>query len=292
MNGGKRNSPGKEGPGAVNVKLIALDMDGTLLGEDHYTIPERNLAALRSASRLGVKIAIASGRCWSLVRECSEEIGVVDYAVLANGASVLDARRGTELVSTGIGKAQRNAIIGVLRERGISFEVYRNGQSYMEGFQAVWEELEGELLPPLAKVVLEAVTPVEDLTQALGEGTVEKFNVFRVRPEEREELLRAIGATGAISCTNGAQDNLEIAAAGVDKGVALERLAALLGLTEEEVMAFGDAGNDLGMLSWAHWSFAMGNAAPEVKKTARFVTASNGDAGVAQAVERYVLGLG
>ncbi len=276
----------------MDVKLIALDMDGTLLGEDHRTVPERNLAALRSASRQGVKIAIASGRCWSLVRERSEEIGVVDYAVLANGASVLDARSGAELVSAGIGKAQRNAIIGLLRERGISFEVYQKGQSYMENFQAVRGELEGELLPPLARVVLEAVIPVEDLTQALGEGTVEKFDVFRVRPEEREELLRAVEATGAISCANATQDNLEIAAAGVDKGVALERLAALLGLTGEEVMAFGDAGNDLGMLSWAYWSFAMGNAPPEAKKTARFVTASNRDAGVGLAIERYVLGRG
>ena len=77
---------------------------------------------------------------------------------------------------------------------------------------------------------------------------------------------------------------------GVSKGAALAALAERLGFARSEVMAFGDASNDLTMLSWAGWSFAMANAMAGVKAVAKYQTASNHEAGVGQAVERYVLG--
>ena len=82
---------------------------------------------------------------------------------------------------------------------------------------------------------------------------------------------------------------MELAAGGVNKGTALQALAAHLGLGPEQVMAFGDAGNDLEMLSWAGWSFAMDNASPQAKAAAKYRTAANTEAGVGQAVEKYVL---
>ena len=82
---------------------------------------------------------------------------------------------------------------------------------------------------------------------------------------------------------------MELTAPGVNKGSAVQALCARLGLAPEQVMAFGDAGNDLELLRWAGWSFAMGNASDEAKAAARYVTGSNTEAGVAMAVERYFL---
>ena len=82
---------------------------------------------------------------------------------------------------------------------------------------------------------------------------------------------------------------MELNAPGVHKGRALAALAQRLGLTADQVMAFGDADNDLEMLEYARWSFAMGNAAPEAKAAAKHVTGANDEGGVAMAVEEYVL---
>ena len=84
-------------------------------------------------------------------------------------------------------------------------------------------------------------------------------------------------------------ENLEFTAAGVNKGTAVQALSARLGLGPEQVMAFGDAGNDLEMLAWAGWSFAMANASAEAKKAARYETGSNAEGGVGMAVERWLL---
>ena len=82
---------------------------------------------------------------------------------------------------------------------------------------------------------------------------------------------------------------MEFTAPGVNKGAAARALCARMGWTADQVMAFGDAGNDLELLSWAGWSFAMANASEPAKRAARHLTASNGEAGVAQGVERYFL---
>ena len=77
-----------------DIRLICLDMDGTLLDDDHATVPPRNVAALRAASEQGAAVAIASGRAWSLLRAVDAQIGVTRYAVLSNGAAVLDVAAG------------------------------------------------------------------------------------------------------------------------------------------------------------------------------------------------------
>ena len=102
-----------------------------------------------------------------------------------------------------------------------------------------------------------------------------------------EEELQA---TGPYESACAYAFNMEITAPGVDKGEALKVLCSKLGIDASEVMAFGDADNDLGMLSWAGWSFAMGNGTDKAKAAAKYVTGRNSDSGVAQGVEQYALG--
>ena len=103
------------------------------------------------------------------------------------------------------------------------------------------------------------------------------------------DLMERAAACGALEMVTSFAENLEFTAVGVNKGTAVQALSARLGLGPEQVMAFGDAGNDLELLSWAGWSFAMANATDQAKAAARYVTGSNTEAGVAMAVERYFL---
>lgn len=82
---------------------------------------------------------------------------------------------------------------------------------------------------------------------------------------------------------------MELTATGVNKGSAVQALCAKLGLGPEQVMAFGDAGNDLELLRWAGWSFAMDNGSDEAKAAARYTTGTNREGGVGMAVEQYLL---
>lgn len=272
------------------IKLIVMDMDGTLLDDDHATVPARNVAALRRAREKGVKLAIASGRTWSILQDAAEQVGGVDYAILANGAAIRDTASGKHIYENGIPNPQAVALIRALEREDLIFEVYCEGQNYILERDA-GRLGEGLLSPRFAEMYLKrGVRLVSDLAGALEGRCMEKINLFYAPPEKLERIRALARATGPIEISNALERNMEFNFGGVSKGKALAALAAHLSLRPEEVMAFGDANNDLTMLSWAGWSFAMENAMPEAKATAKYHTASNHEAGVGQAVEKYVLG--
>lgn len=272
----------------MSVKLIALDMDGTLLGADHNTIPPENISALREASRRGVKVAIASGRSWSLIRETAAELGCVDFGVTANGACVLDTATGQTLVRSPMDQAQCARIIEILRRRELYFELYIDGQNYVEeGDVAHLDQFAfGE---EFAGMFLRNMSLTHDLLGVVARHSPEKFDIFYVPPALRQPLLDELAATGPMAYAAALDGNLELTATGVNKGAALAALSARLGLTPSEVMAFGDAGNDLEMLGWAGWSFAMENGTPAARAAARYLAPPNNEGGVGKMVRRYVL---
>lgn len=272
-----------------DIKLIALDMDGTLLGADHDTIPQRNIDALRAAAAQGVQIAIASGRSWSLVREHAQMLGCVNFGITANGAYVLDTGTGAEMASFPMDSAQCVDIIGILRRFDLSFELYIGPDNYMQ-------ENELEAAAGLAysekfmALFRRNTTLVPDVAAVAAASEPGKFDIFYVPDELRAPVAAALAATGPLAFTGALGTNMELNAPGVHKGRALAALTERLGLSPAQVMAFGDADNDLEMLEYAHWSFAMENAVDAAKKAARFATGPNHAGGVGMAVERYVLG--
>lgn len=143
--------------------------------------------------------------------------------------------------------------------------------------------------PEFRQVLREHARLPEELNAALRGRMAEKFHIFYVLPQRRKSLMERAAACGALEMVTSFVENLEFTAAGVNKGTAVQALSARLGLGPEQVMAFGDAGNDLELLAWAGWSFAMANASAEAKKAARYETGSNAEGGVGMAVERWLL---
>ena len=271
-----------------DIRLICLDMDGTLLDDDHATVPPRNVAALRAAAERGAAVTIASGRAWSLLRAVDAQIGVTRYAVLSNGAVVLDVTTGEWLYRRPMDPNARRTILTLLLDWGLPFEVYCEGENYIQADRT--EQVVGSALSPEFAQVLRSVSHFpEDLNAALEGKAVEKIHIFHVPPERRQELLDVVEACGPLAVTTSFGENMELTAPGVNKGSAVQALCARLGLEPNQVMAFGDAGNDLELLGWAGWSFAMGNASDEAKATARYLTGTNREGGVGMAVEQYLL---
>ncbi len=118
---------------------------------------------------------------------------------------------------------------------------------------------------------------------------VEKFNIFHVPAERLSPVLEAASATGPVSIANSFAQNMEITAAGVNKGAALKALCDQSGDGGGAGDGLWRRGQRSGMLSWAGWSFAMANGTGEAKSAARYEAPANTDAGVGQMVERYVL---
>lgn len=271
-----------------DIRLICLDMDGTLLDDDHVTVPPRNVAALRAAAERGAETVIASGRAWALLRDVDAQLGVTRYAVLSNGAAVLDVRSGEWMYRNCLPDQVRVPLIDLLLDWNLPFEVYCQGNNYIQ--QDRREQVLSHALSPQFRTVLERYSQLpERINEALPAGTVEKIHVFYVPPERRAELERQALSLGPLSIASSFGDNMEFTAFGVNKGTAVQALCDKLGIGAEQVMAFGDAGNDLELLRWAGWSFAMANASQEARDAARYLTGTNHEAGVGMAVEQYLL---
>ena len=271
-----------------DIRLICLDMDGTLLDDDHATVPPRNLRALRAAADRGVHIAIASGRAWSLLQGVHAQLQVTRYAVLSNGAAVLDVPSGQWLYHNCMAETACQTAVRLLLEWGLPFEVYCQGENYIQRDRT--EQVVASALSPQFGQVLRTCSHFpEDLPAALLGKPVEKIHIFHVPDQRRQELMDRVTAQGPLAFASSFAGNLELTAPGANKGSAVRALCARLGISARQVMAFGDAGNDLELLSWAEWSFAMANGSDEAKAAARYQTGTNREGGVGMAVEQYLL---
>ena len=273
------------------IKLIATDLDGTLLCSDSVTVSDENIAALRTASDRGIKIVIASGRTHGVFSKGVAELDMVDYAIMSNGAAIMEYRGGKALnripVTEMPYEVWTNAY-DLISDAGAYPEMYAQGRSYMD--EAWRDNFTSPIISPALVAELKSHAGfVPDTKAELYGEPAEKICVLSVPEETRGSLTKAIEADDRICYTNAIPGNLEVNAKGTNKGNALSMLCEKLGIAPDEVMAFGDASNDIAMLRFAGCSVAMGNASDEVKNTCRYITGTNAEHGVAQAIYKYAI---
>lgn len=269
------------------VKLIVADLDGTLLGSDHRTISPRTKEALHNAKSKGVSIAIGSGRTYSLLGNVLSQTSDIDYLLMSNGAAFMDLESKKQSTLGGIPYEKWSALCKILRKHRTVFEVYCDGKSYIE--KDSWGRMDLNTLPGnFVKEIMDSMTVVNSLEDFLGEQELEKIDVISTPPEEIESMSQEIESMDSFACSSSIPGNLEINRKGVNKGEGIRELCRLLGISTEEVMAFGDASNDREMLQVAGYSVAMGNADEDLKEIAACVTDTNARDGVAKEIERIV----
>lgn len=272
------------------VRLIALDMDGTLLLSDHHTVPQENIDAIRRAHSMGICVAISTGR---MVEDASDFIRRYDLPcmiVAANGARACTGPMpgGEWIYRCNLEPKDAHAALDMLAPCGLAVHGFEDGvvntvdngsgKKYHLVYRGLIADRYGE-----AEIRAAADRGIMKLF-AVGDGFAGDIFDPRVAPA-RERIMAALPH---LQITSSAPGNIEIIAPQAGKGVALAQVAKYLGITRENVMAVGDAGNDLNMLEYAYHSVAMGNATPEVLACCRYTTASNDECGVARIIERVL----
>ena len=241
-----------------DIKLIALDMDGTLL-DDRHKVSDENRRAIKEAEKRGVRVVLSTGRSLKTARDYVLSLELSSYLVTVNGGEIWGPNG--ELV-------QRSKV----DTEHIQW-MFELSKKHKTGFWATSSENVWRNNMP------------EDL---FSQEWI-KFGFHIEEDEIRESVLKELQDKGLFEISNSSLKNIEVNALGINKAVGLQKVCDLLGISMDNVMAVGDSLNDIAMITEAGLGIAMGNAQETVKEAADDVTGTNQDSGVAQAIEKWVL---
>lgn len=271
-----------------DIRLIAMDMDGTLLDEDQR-LSQENITALKDAARAGIHIAICSGRLAGDSGLFALDAGLSACHILSlNGAYCLETPLGGAYATHFIDGQTLQACLRILSEYEIAYACYRpEGAVVMENGGA-WKTKNwgAHKDRPGAS---EYAYGREALDEAIPRGICKLVYIEERSPELLLEIKGRLESIRGLDVTSSWKNNLELMPAGVNKGTAVKELAERLGIPPANVMVIGDYDNDLPMLEYAGVGVAMGNASQAVRDAARYVTLSNGEHGVAHAIRQWAL---
>lgn len=242
----------------MDIKLIALDMDGTLLNEEKE-ISAANRQAIKDAEAKGIHVVISTGRSMATLRDLAKSLSLSSYLVTVNGSEIWDEHG--ELV-------ERNIV-----QNDLMTWMYDLSKTHNTGYWATSTE----------RVFF------DEMPEDLSTYQWLKFGYEIKDDEVRELILSELRSRDAFEITNSSPTNIEVNAIGINKAKGIEKVCSLLGITMENVMACGDSMNDIAMIKEAGLGIAMGNAQDIVKEAADWVTASNDEDGVAEAIKKWVL---
>lgn len=271
------------------IKLVALDMDGTLL-DDQKRLSEKNEETLRRCLEQGIHIVPTTGRTWEGVPDEIRALPGMRYAITTNGAIIMDAKQDQAIRERKLTNELAMEIMDLAETFQVMYDPYVDGRGYTQPrfFEHMEEYGVSELIQELVRRTRTLVPDIREFVRASGKP-VEKVNYFFADMEERARVKALLEQRDDIVVTSSIPNNLEINAPGATKGDALWALADHLGIDRSQTMACGDGENDFTLIKQAGIGVAMANGYEELKAVADFVTLSNSEDGVAAAIERFVL---
>ncbi|ARP50147.1 Cof-type HAD-IIB family hydrolase [Caproicibacterium sp. XB2] len=273
----------------MNIKLLAIDMDGTTLNSKN-TLSAENQAALECAIQSGVYIVPTTGRQYSGLPPELQKVHGIRYCLCSNGAVVYDCLQKKVLYQD---LMDCSLALRVLDELScypdVSCDVYIGGKAYttIEHYQ---DPMKYGISPVHLKSFLDSRTPVPDLQQFVRSQHLRPEKVFSIFQEMQEcrHCWDQFCTWPELAVTTSLENVIELTSATATKGNGLQVLAGLLHIPQEAVMAVGDGHNDITMLDWAGTSVAMGNANAQIRQHAAFVTDDCDHDGLAKAVRRFI----
>jgi Cof subfamily protein (haloacid dehalogenase superfamily) len=272
-----------KGSRMMNYKMIVLDLDDTLLLDDH-TISPRTKKALMDAQEAGVKVVLASGRPTFAMTHIAKELDLEKYGsfILSfNGAQIINCATNKRLFSSTLSPETVHELYHISKEEKVWIHTYV-GDDIVTPAHNEYTDIEAVIT---GMPIIEA----EDFVEAIQEPVVKVLMVDS--PEKLIVLEKKLQQQlqGRLNVVRSKPFFLEFTEVGVDKGTSLHHLIQQLNILQEEVIAIGDSYNDLAMIEFAGLGVAMGNAPDDIKEIANYVTDTNMEDGVAKVVEKFVL---
>ena len=267
----------------MSYKMIVLDLDDTLLRDDH-TISDRTKDALMRAQEKGVKVVLASGRPTSAMKHIAEELELAKYGsfILSfNGSQIIDWQDKQRVFSKTLSPEAVHKLYDISRREGVSIHTYI-GDDIVTEDDSMYTAEESAITGIPVKFVdsfKKAVTEPVVKCLMLHDPEILKVVEAKLQAELEEEF----------SVMRSKPYFLEFMQKGITKGTSLNHLIQILGIEREEVIAMGDSYNDLEMIRFAGLGVAMGNANDDIKAAADYVTDTNMNDGVAKVVEEFIL---
>lgn len=268
-----------------NVRLIALDLDGTLLN-DAKELTERTQRALEAASRSGIEVVLSTGRPVTALPQEVAHFPYIKYALTADGARIENLRTGELLFEGLIPKEMVRPIYDIFDDYDVIEEIYIKGQGYIS--ERDIDHLEEYTTNPAhAAYARRTRKRVEDIHDLLDQD-IDKAHALFKSFEDREDAMRRIREIADLELCDAFPINLEVSAPGINKGEGLKILGEKLGIETKDMMAFGDSNNDAAMLQTAGVAVVMDNAYESVKEMADMIAPSNEEDGVAAVIEQML----
>lgn len=271
------------------IPLIATDLDGTLLMTGSHEPHPDAVAAIHRALAAGIQVVLATGRAPLDVVPIAELIGHRWFAACCDGTAIVDLAK-TEVVSTKtIDLETKLSVVTTLRSAfdDVKFLIDRvnvgpinlkqYGLVFEEGFEAPWAW------------ALEGARQVADIMEVIEDPTIVKMCAYR--PVDGQDLTNHDEIRSLVSdrvttvCINSQLTFVDMCALGVSKATGVGEIADMIGISSDHVFAVGDLHNDIEMLDWAGFSFAVANAHQAVRDIADVIVPANDEGGVAHVVE-------
>lgn len=269
------------------IKLIAFDLDGTLLNDKKEVTPE-TFKTLERASEMGIEIVPATGRFWNAIPENVKSMKFVRYVISLNGAQIADVVNMKALADFKIPTERAELMLRVFDELPVLVDFMTDGMGYMkrEHYDRIPEISIGQWQTKIMQAMRE---PVDNFFGELRKHDgIHKMQIYTNNSELRENLLKSLPHVFPNALfTSSVPNNIEINDPTANKGNGLKFIAEHLGIPLEETLSFGDGLNDVNMLEAAGVGVAMGNAVDEVKEIADYVTLDCNHDGVSEGIKKF-----
>jgi Cof subfamily protein (haloacid dehalogenase superfamily) len=267
------------------IRLLALDLDGTLMDDDMVIRSVRVRRAITAAQERGVAVTLATGRMFDYTLPFAQDLGITAPLICYQGGLIQAPDADTPIYHATMELGLTHDILEWRARQKWQLVLYADDAVFLDERQypmTFYHDMLGERL-----------IWVDDLSTVPTQHEPVKFLVF-VEPHEAEQIEAELRERfeGQLEITRSHALIVEGNPLGVSKGDALRRLAAHLGIPQAQVMAIGDQDNDIPMITWAGFSVAMGNGSPAVKAAADWIAPPVTEDGAAVAIERFVLNEG
>lgn len=264
------------------IKLIAIDIDGTLINSNNQ-LTQATIDALEAAAKAGIHVCISTGRPLTECREYTDQLPGMRYMVTCTGAQVMDLQTGKDIFRKALSADELRMLYRIISAYGTIPDIFdENNGIHNRASDIADEAFWGVFLETVQKnhIAEEDLDAYVENYQGVSNKVHMYFRELSHKPKLWAELKQL-----PYEIMESDPCDLEIMPLGIDKGIGLQKLAEYLGLKAEEVMALGDGGNDVGMFRYAGTAIAMKNASETAKAAADRVSRyTNNEDGVAKEV--------